>query len=156
VWSAWNNELWYYRFGKVAGPPRPVRSPFDLESVGSARRSKVAGPPRPVRSPFDLELVGSARRNSLLYQFGKVVGPPLLPSGLDRSTEVLTPGVFAAKGKRALRRLTDDAILVAKDFGKVVTDLITIGTLSNDSLRILTPEKTLVALVERWGCNGGG
>mgnify|MGYP000400063954 CR=1 FL=1 len=45
---------------------------------------------------------------------------------------------------------------MANDFGTVVTASITAGQLSDESLRRLTPGKTLVSLVERWGCNGGG
>jgi hypothetical protein len=83
-------------------------------------------------------------------------GGGLLPGDLDRRTEVLTPGIYAKKGDWALRRLTLEEVLVAKDYGKVLTGLLSAGTLSNALLRNLTPGKTLVALARRWGCNGGG
>jgi hypothetical protein len=83
-------------------------------------------------------------------------GGGLLPGDLDAQTNVLTPGVFAPPGTWSLRRLTVEEILVAKDFGKVLIAALTVGTLSNATLRGLTPGKTLVALAERWGCNGGG
>jgi hypothetical protein len=83
-------------------------------------------------------------------------GGGLLPASLDRKTEVLTPGVFAPKTKWALRPLTVEEVLVAKDFSKVLSDLLTAGPITNGLLRDLPPGKPLIGLALRWWCNGGG
>jgi hypothetical protein len=75
---------------------------------------------------------------------------------MDRKTEVLSPGIFAPKNNWALRLLTIEEVLVAKDFSKVLADLLTSGPITNRFLRELIPGKSLIGLARRWGCNGGG
>jgi hypothetical protein len=126
--------------------------PRDASTVLDARapaRKYRAAPLNCVVMPLGCENLGSDGKPYFH-------GGGLLPGDLDRRTEVLTPGVYARKGDWALRRLTLEEVLVAKDYGKVLTDLLSVGTLSNALLRNLTPGKTLVALAERWGCNNGG
>jgi hypothetical protein len=79
----------------------------------------------------------------------------LLPEFIDRKTCVLTPGAYAPKGKWALRPLTLEEILVAKDFGRIAPGLLAAGRLDNYFLQRLVPGKNLVAVAQRWGCNGG-
>jgi hypothetical protein len=83
-------------------------------------------------------------------------GGGLLPGNLDRRTEVLTPGCFTPKQHWALRPMTFEEVLVAKDFGKVLAELLSCGKLNNAFIQTLTPGKLLVALASRWGCNGWG
>jgi hypothetical protein len=61
-------------------------------------------------------------------------GGGLLPAIIDRHTEVLTPGIFAPKNSWALRCLTVEEVLVAKDFNKVLANLLTSGPLTNQFL----------------------
>jgi hypothetical protein len=126
--------------------PRDASTVLCSQAPATMYRS---GPPDRVVQPLGSENLGTSTKP--FYH-----GGGLLPGALDRKTLVLTPGVFTSQVKWALRRLTYKEILVANDFGTVVTASITAGKLSDDSLRSLTPGKTLVSLVERWGCNGGG
>jgi hypothetical protein len=52
---------------------------------------------------------------------------------------MLTPGVFISKSQWVLRSLTADKVLVAKDFNKVLTDLLTSGPLTT---KLVTPVAT--------------
>jgi hypothetical protein len=82
-------------------------------------------------------------------------GGGLIPGNSDRNTEVLSPGIYAPKGQWALRSLTLEEVLIAKDYNQVLAALMTSGPLTNSFLRELSPDKSIIALARRWGCNGG-
>jgi hypothetical protein len=81
-------------------------------------------------------------------------GGGLLPEYIDRKTCVLAPGVYAPKGHWALQPLEE--VVVAKDFGCLLPNLLAVGRLKNQFLQRLVPRKSLVVLATRWGCNRGG
>jgi hypothetical protein len=83
-------------------------------------------------------------------------GGGLLPDDIDQKTRVLTPGVYAPKGKWALRSLTVEEVIVAKDFGRILPVLMAVERLNNRFFHPLIPGKILVALALQWGCNGVG
>jgi hypothetical protein len=129
----------------------PVFVPRDAStmlSVQAPTHKYRLAPSSAVLSPLGCENLGSAGKP--FYH-----GGGLLPESSDRTTRVLVPGVFAPKGHWALRPLTLEEVLVAKDFGRVLPNLLAMGRLDNDFLRRLVPGKTLVVLATRWGCNGG-
>jgi hypothetical protein len=106
-------------------------------------------PQAAVLSPLGCENLGTLRAPYFH-------GGGLLPDQIDRKTLVLTPGVYAPKGKWALRSLTVEEVIVAKDFGSLLPVLIAVERLTNQFLHTLVPGKILVALATQWGCNGGG
>jgi hypothetical protein len=79
-----------------------------------------------------------------------------LPGSIDRKTYVLTPGVYAPKKSWALRPLTIEEVLLAKDNGRVLAKLLVSEGLDDRFLRSLVPGKSLLVLARRWGCYGGG
>jgi hypothetical protein len=118
------------------GPSVPRDASTVLCPQAPAHKYRPA-PPRSVVQPLGCEELGPTDKPYFH-------GGGLLPGDLDRRTEVLTPGVFASKGDWALRDLTLEEVLVAKDFGKVLTSMLSAGTVSNGLLRSLTPGKTLL------------
>jgi hypothetical protein len=62
--------------------------------------------------------------------------------------------VFAPEHHWALWSLTLEEVLVAKDFGKVLSDLLSAGTLTSIFLKKLMPGN--LHLAGQWRCNGGG
>jgi hypothetical protein len=106
-------------------------------------------PEERVLFPLRCENLGSAHQP--VYH-----GGGLLPGSLDTHTAVLTPGVFVPKHNWALRPLTLEEVLVAKDFGAILPKLMRAGHLSRAFLQKLCPGKLLVAIAGHWGCNGGG
>jgi hypothetical protein len=132
--------------------PLPYNAPRDASTVLCPMAQATKYRPIPdarVLFPLRCENLGTATRP--YYH-----GGGLLPGNLDRRTEVLTSGCFAPKHHWALRPLTFEEVLVAKDFGKVLAQLLSFGKLSNAFIQSLTPGKSLVAFASRWGCNGGG
>jgi hypothetical protein len=105
-------------------------------------------PQAAVLSPLGCENLGTS-------QAPYFHGGGLLPDQIDCKTRVLTPGVYAPKGKWALRSLTVEEVIVAKDFGRLLPVLIALERLKNQFLHALVPGKILVALATQWGCNGG-
>jgi hypothetical protein len=78
-----------------------------------------------------------------------------LPGSIDRKTWVLTPGVYASKKSWALRLLTVEEVLIAKDNGRLLTKFLVSDGLDDQFLRNLVPGKSLIALARRWGYYGG-
>jgi hypothetical protein len=100
-------------------------------------------PTSEVLSPLGCENLGS-ERSPFHY------GGGLLPDSIDKKTCVLTPGVYhAPKGKWALRPLTVEEVIVAKDFGRSLPPLLGIERLDNCFLHTLVPRTSLVALAMR-------
>jgi hypothetical protein len=62
----------------------------------------------------------------------------LLPGNLNGRTEVLSPGVFAPKAHWALQNVTLEEVLLAKDYGKVLAELLSSVNISNIFLWNLT------------------
>jgi hypothetical protein len=86
-------------------------------------------------------------------------GGGLLPGLIDRRTRVLTPGVYAPKGKWVIRCLTYVELLLSKDVSETLAKtLVTCQPLPDIVLSKLLPGKCLVsgfrALFDDW--NGGG
>ncbi len=46
-------------------------------------------------------------------------------------------------------------MLIAKNFGAILSTLLRVGHLSHAFVQKLCPGKSLVAMASRWGCNGG-
>jgi hypothetical protein len=82
-------------------------------------------------------------------------GGGLLPEIINRRTCVLTPGVCAPEASWALRPLSVDVVLIAKDNGQFLACLLSSNSLNNGFLQNLVPGKLLLALARRWGCYGG-
>ena len=168
-WKHDHEHLWHCEVGGVTTtsthrvcllpgnqiPTRVVREsvvPRDASTMLSvqAPTHRYRDPPATtVLSPLGCENLGTARAP----QFH---GGGLLPEQIDRRTYVLTPGVYAPKGKWALRALTVEEVIVAKDFGRLLAASLAVEQLSNRFLDSLVPGKSLVALARQWGCNGGG
>jgi hypothetical protein len=125
------------------------RDASTMLSVQAPTHKYRVAPASVVLTPLGCENLGSLRK--AYYH-----GGGLLPETIDRKTCVLAPGVYAPKGHWALRPLTLEEVLVAKDFGRIVPNLLAVGRLENYFLQRLVPGKSLVVLATRWGCNGGG
>jgi hypothetical protein len=164
--SGWCHDTWAFSHCEVGGvttrstqgcclipgtQPLPFAVPRDASTVLCPMATSLKYRPAPVsRVMFPLGCKNLGTTAHPHYHRGG-----LLPGNLDRRTEVLSPGVFAPKRHWALRNLTLEEVLLAKDFGKVLANLLSSGTMTNLFLKSLTPGKTLVVLVGRWGCNGG-
>jgi hypothetical protein len=130
-------------------PPSVLRDASTVLSAQAPARKYRPSPPRCVLEPLGCENLGTDARP--FYH-----GGGLLPSGLDWKTKVLSPGIYAPKKHWALRGLTVEEVLFAKDFNKVLAGLLTSGPITNQFLRDLIPGKLLIGLARRWGCYGGG
>jgi hypothetical protein len=142
----------------LRGDQLPLRSalpfyvPRDVStmlSVMAPTHKFRAAPEEPVLTPL-----GCANLGTLEHPYYH--GGGLLPPSIDRRTRILAPGLYAPKGHWALRPLTLEEVVLAKDFGRILPNLLAVGRLENDLLQRLVPGKSLVALATRWGCHGGG
>jgi hypothetical protein len=82
-------------------------------------------------------------------------GGGLLPAGVNRSTRVLTPMLFARQGKWGKRAMTHEEVLKAKDFSSADIDRFDDFVVDNEFYEGLTPGKCLAEGVKAL-MNGGG
>ncbi len=118
-------------------------------SVMAPARKYRPTPPSTTVTPLGCEQLGT--RDSPCFH-----GGGLLPEGCDRKTVVLTPGLFAPKGKWAKRTLTIKEVLISKDCGRVAVQFLAGGKVTNALLHNLLPGKWLIALANQYECNEGG
>ena len=81
-------------------------------------------------------------------------GGGLLPAGINRSTRVLTPSIYARPGKWGRRNVTSEEVLKAKDFSLVDIARLESFQLTNDFYEALIPGKCLTEGVKAL-MNGG-
>jgi hypothetical protein len=134
---------------EVDGPERVGRDASIVRSVKAPAIPYRAAPSQSTVSPLGCEQLGT--RDSPCFH-----GGGLLPEGCDRKTVVLTPGLFAPKGKWAKRTLTIKEVLISKDCGRVAVQFLACGKVTNALLHNLLPGKCLIALANQYECNEGG
>jgi hypothetical protein len=131
-----------------AATPRAIERPDGIGrdastvlSIKAPARHYRSAPPNCMVEPLGCVDVGTPR----LPCFH---GGGLLPGNCDRKTLVLSPGLYAPKGKWARRNMTVEEVLVliAKDCGRVSLQLLGTARIRNELLRNIIAGKCLVAL----------
>jgi hypothetical protein len=97
-------------------------------SVQAPTRKYQDAPPSMVLMPLRCKNLGT-------WQTPYYHGGGLLPECLDGGTCVLAPDIYVPKGKWDLQPLTLEKVLVAKDFGHILPDLLATGRLENHFLQ---------------------
>jgi hypothetical protein len=102
---------------EVDGPEGVGRDASTVLSVQAPAIRYCAAPSQSTVLPLGCEQLGT--RDSPCFH-----GGGLLLEGCDRKTVVLTPDMFAPKGKWAKRTLTIEEVLISKDCGRVAVQFL--------------------------------
>jgi hypothetical protein len=137
---------------KQAQPKLVESAPRDASTILDIKGNNISFIDAPKSVAVEpLEVKNLANTDALPFYHGG----GLLPAGVNRSTRVLTPTLFARPGKWGKRAMTHEEVLKAKDFSSADIDRFDDFVVDNAFYEGLTPGKCLSGGVKAL-MNGGG